>query len=73
MSNHCDWFDEEYKGESKIKRIMITPTKTLAHNANFNCEVEVMRKSSPNKLKSNILGFLKEFKRYVCYKILEMR
>jgi hypothetical protein len=61
MNNSCGWFKENY-GDDDVKNIMIIQTRNLAPEANFNDEVEIMRKGKLNSLKHNILSFFKEFR-----------
>lgn len=60
MNSHCAWFDSIYDNK-KCKFILIIPTKKLSYHGDFTHEVEIMRKSNLNKLKTNIKGFFKEF------------
>lgn len=43
---------------------MIIPTKQLAHDANFNEKVFVMRKNGLRKLRDNLKKFVKEIRKY---------
>lgn len=62
MNNSCAWFEREYG--HKYKPIMIAPTKYASASAGFsNSDVEVMLKSSLNKLKGSVRSFYKEFKK----------
>lgn len=64
FNNHCGWFKAEYGTEVKVLRVMIIPTKVLAHDADFAEEVFVMRRNGLKKLKDNIRDLLKELKKY---------
>ena len=61
MNNSCGWFKENY-GEADVKNIMIIQTRNLAQDANFNDEVEIIRKGKLNLLKKSVLSFFKEFR-----------
>jgi len=61
INNACAWFKQNY-GTSKVKRIMIIPTKKLGYGAGFNEDVGIMRKGKLGKLTSNVRGFFNEFK-----------
>jgi hypothetical protein len=63
MNSHCAWFEESYI-DKDAKRILIIPTKTLSYHGNFTHSVEVMRKNRLKKLKGNVTGFFREFKKY---------
>jgi hypothetical protein len=60
MNSHSAWFESIYDNKP-CKRILIIPTKKLSYHGNFTHDVEIMRKSRLNKLKSNVKGFFKEF------------
>lgn len=60
MNSHCAWFESVYDNK-QYKRILIIPTKKLSYHGDFTHGVEIMRKSSLNKLKVNVKGFYKEF------------
>ena len=64
MCNHCGWFESEYGKEHNVKRILIIPTRTLAKNANFTHNVEVMDIDCLQKFKDKLSNFIKEFKLY---------
>ena len=64
FNNHCGWFKDEYGEFVDVLRIMIIPTKRLAHDADFNEKVFVMRKNGLKKLKDNLKKFVNEIKRY---------
>ena len=64
MNSHCWWFESEYWKDFFVKRILCIPVKRLSQEWNFTHEVEIMRKWMLRKLKLNILGFFKEFKKY---------
>jgi len=63
MNSHCAWFKKEY-ADSIFKPILIIPTKTLSYHADFNENVEIIRKGKLKTLKGNIKSFFKEFKNY---------
>jgi len=63
MNNHCAWFENEY-GSVQVLRIMVIPTKNLAHDADFAYDVKIIRKNGLNNLKKNISNYIKEFKDY---------
>ncbi|WP_234396926.1 DEAD/DEAH box helicase [Bacillus massiliglaciei] len=62
MNNACAWFQRNYEGITKVKRVMIIPTKKVNRAAGFNFEVEVMRERGLNSLKKNVKNFFNEFK-----------
>ena len=64
MNTHSAWFENIY-GDAKCKRILIIPTIYLSYHADFTHDVEIMRKNTLNKLKSNVRSFFKEFSTYV--------
>lgn len=64
FNNHCGWFKEEYGEFVDVLRIMIIPTKQLAHDADFNEKVFVMRRNGLKKLKDNLKRFVKEIRKY---------
>lgn len=64
FNNHCGWFKKEYGELVDVLRIMIIPTKQLAHDADFNEEVFVMRRNGLKKLKDNLKKFVKEIRKY---------
>ena len=64
FNNHCGWFKDEYGEFVDVLRIMIIPTKRLAHDADFNEKVFVMRKNGLKKLKDNLKKFVNEIKIY---------
>lgn len=64
FNNHCGWFKKEYGELVDVLRIMIIPTKQLAHDADFNEEVFVMRRNGLKKLKDNLKKFAKEIRKY---------
>ena len=64
FNNHCGWFKDEYGEFVDVLRIMIIPTKRLAHDADFNEKVFVMRKNGLKKLKDNLKKFVSEIKIY---------
>lgn len=64
MNNSCGWFKENYR-DSTVKNILIIKTRTLAHDANFSADVEIMRKNKLNALKNNIKSLFKEFRNVV--------
>lgn len=63
MNTHCAWFESQY-GDSRVKRILIIPTKKLSYHGNFTHEVEVMRRGRLKSLRENVKAFFKEFKNY---------
>ncbi|WP_028696113.1 DEAD/DEAH box helicase family protein [Pseudomonas cremoricolorata] len=63
MNTHCGWFTENY-GDASCKRILIIPTKKLSYHANFTHEVEIMRRTSLNKLRDNFKSFTTELISY---------
>ena len=64
FNNHCGWFKEEYGEFVDVLRIMIIPTRQLAHDADFNEKVFVMRRNGLKKLKDNLKKFVKEIGKY---------
>lgn len=64
FNNHCGWFTTEYDEYVDVLRVIVIPTKKLAHDANLTDEVFVMRKKGVKKLKDNIKNFMKEIKKY---------
>lgn len=72
MNSHCAWFESVY-GDAKCKRILIIPTIKLGYHADFTHPVEIMRKNTLNKLKTNIKGFFKEFAKYVINDVSEQK
>lgn len=63
MNNAIAWFRKHYGG-SKLKSIMIIPTKTISAAAGFNEPVEIMRNPNLKKLSKNVESFFREFKQY---------
>lgn len=63
FNTHCAWFEGQY-GESKVKRILIIPTKNLSYHGDFTHEVEVMRRNTLKNLRHNVKSFFKEFSKY---------
>jgi replicative superfamily II helicase len=63
MNTHCGWFQNQYN-DSPVKRILVIPTKTLSHQADFTHNVEIMRKGKLKTLRSNIKAFFKEFNKF---------
>jgi len=61
MNNALAWFREHYPG-TKIKAIMIIPTKTLSKGAGFNGDAEIMRERNLKKLIRNVRSFFNEFR-----------
>ena len=45
----------------------------LSYHADFTHHVEVMRKNTLNKLKTNIKGFFKEFGQYVLHEVSDQK
>lgn len=72
MNSHAAWFESIY-GDAKCKRIMIIPTIKLSYHADFTHHVEVMRKKTLNKLKSNVKGFFKEFGQYIIHDVSDQK
>jgi hypothetical protein len=72
MNTHSAWFEGVY-GDAKCKRILIIPMIKLAYNADFTHDVEIMRKNTLNKLKSNIKNFFKEFAKYVWLEVSDQK
>lgn len=70
MENHCGWFEEIYH-DADVLRVMVIVTNKVAIDANFSHEVKIMRKKNLNKLKNNILKFIREFKQYDILNITE--
>lgn len=64
FNNHCGWFKKEYGEFVDVTRIIIIPTKQLAHDADFSEKVYVMRKNGLKALRDNIKKFVKEIKKY---------
>ena len=64
FNNHCGWFKKEYGELVDVIRIIIIPTKQLAHDADFSEKVYVMRKNGLKALRDNIKKFVKEIKKY---------
>ena len=64
FNNHCGWFKDEYGDLVDVLRIMIIPTRKLAHDADFSEKVFVMRRKGLKKLKDNLKKFVKEIKKY---------
>ncbi len=63
MNNAIAWF-RKYYGASKLKSLMIIPTKAVAPAAGFNEPVEILRNSNLKKLSKNVENFFLEFKQY---------
>jgi len=63
MNNAIAWFERNYAG-TKVKNIMIIPTKVVGRAAGFNAAVQIMRNPSLKKLSSNIEKFFLEFRQY---------
>jgi hypothetical protein len=68
MNTHSAWFESIYGG-AKCKRILIIPTLKLSYHADFTHPVEIMRKNTLNKLKTNVRNFFKEFSIYVLHEV----
>jgi len=64
FNNHCGWFKDEYGDLVDVLRIMIIPTRKLAHDADFSEKVFVMRRKGLKKLKDNLKICVKEIKKY---------
>ena len=64
FNNHCGWFKDEYGDLVDVLRIMIIPTRKLAHDADFSEKVFVMGRKGLKKLKDNLKKFVKEIKKY---------
>lgn len=61
MNNACAWFTKNY-GDVPVKRIMIIPTKKIAHAAGFNLDVQIMREKNLKKLVENVNKYFMEYK-----------
>ena len=61
INNASAWFKEHY-GASKVKRILIIPTKTYSTGAGFNEEVEIMREGNLRRFTKNVKAFFNEFR-----------
>jgi replicative superfamily II helicase len=61
MNTSSAWFKKNYAG-TKVKRILIIPTKSLSKAAVFSDDVEIMREHSLKKLRDNVRAFFREFK-----------
>lgn len=61
LNNSCAWFKNHY-GDSKLKAVMVIPTKKLGDGAGFNEPVQIMRKSQLHSLTKNVRDFFQEFK-----------
>jgi len=72
MNSHSAWFESIY-GDAKCKRILIIPVIKLSYHADFTHPVEIMRKNTLNKLKTNVKGFYKEFAKYVLHEVSDER
>lgn len=72
MNSHSAWFESIY-GEAKCKRILIIPMIKLSYHADFTHHVEIMRKNTLNKLKTNVKGFFKEFGQYVIHEVSDQK
>ncbi|MCI5130595.1 MAG: DEAD/DEAH box helicase [Candidatus Electrothrix sp. EH2] len=72
MNTHAAWFENIY-GDAKCKRIIIIPTIKLSYHADFTHNVEVMRKNTLKKLKTNIKGFFKEFGKYLIHEVSDQK
>lgn len=60
MNRSSAWFDKYYAG-SKVKRIIVHPTKNVESAAAFTHEVEVMRENELKHLVKKIKEFFKSF------------
>ncbi|OGO77149.1 MAG: DEAD/DEAH box helicase [Clostridiales bacterium GWB2_37_7] len=72
MNTHSAWFESIYGG-AKCKRILIIPTLKLSYHADFTHPVEIMRKNTLNKLKTNVRNFFKEFSIYVLHEVSDQK
>ncbi len=61
MNTSSAWFNKNYAG-TKVKRILIIPTKSLSKAAVFSDDVEIMREHSLKKIRDNVRAFFKEFR-----------
>nr|WP_010890672.1 DEAD/DEAH box helicase family protein [Lactococcus lactis]AAC56040.1 L. lactis predicted coding region ORF00041 [Lactococcus lactis] len=64
MNNHCAWFKSEYGDTVSVSRFLIIPTKKLSYQADFEHEVEIIRKGKLRSLKNNIKSFIDNLHSY---------
>ena len=64
MEEHVGWFEAEYGTDIEALHILAIPTATLASDAYFSREVQIIRKGSLEKFKRKIKEFFKEFRTY---------
>ena len=64
MNNHIGWFYENYGKNAEYYAFEIIPTKLLSYEANFVGNVRIIRKNSLEKMKKNLLNFIKEINKY---------
>ncbi|WP_343004615.1 helicase C-terminal domain-containing protein, partial [Lactococcus lactis] len=64
MNNHCAWFKSEYGDTVAVSRFLIIPTKKLSYQADFEHEVEIIRKGKLRSLKNNIKSFIDNLHSY---------
>lgn len=72
MNTHSAWFESIYS-DAKCKRILIIPTKKLSYHGDFTHAVEIMRKNSLRRLKSNVRNFFKEFAKYIIHEVSDQK
>lgn len=60
MNSSSAWFEKHYQG-SKVKRVIIHPTHTVASAAAFIDEVEAMRESELRRFVKSVKEFFKSF------------
>ena len=72
MNSHSAWFESIY-GDAKCKRIIIIPTIKLSYHADFTHHVEVTRRNTLNKLKTNVKGFFKEFSHFIIHEVSDQK
>lgn len=71
FNNHIGWFEKEYGNEAKVVYIHIHPTSVVSDKANYNKDVKIMNPQKLEKLKQNIIGYIKEFATYDLSSITE--
>lgn len=64
MEEHGSWFETEYGTHLEVAHILTIPTLTLASDAYFSRDVQIIRKDSLEKFKKTIKEFFKEFRTY---------
>jgi len=72
MNSHCAWFESVYQ-ESKCKRVLVIPVKVLSYHGDFTHDVQIMRKSTLNRLKSNVKSMFKELEQYKIHEISDRK